>query len=608
MRARMTLAAIAVWLLGGVIATQAAYTVPAVNLPAQTPDAIRDRVARSLASTRDQVGRVLHPFRGEFHGLGIGAGLGTGATDLSSDGRVVVGYDRTSLRSSRAFVWSPATGMTQYSMAPSGEKISVAPTAVSADGVYIGGNVWTNHSSEPYYYGSSSSGFLWSLAGSSSFPTNQGRSVAVSALSADGRVAVGSQFQDRYFGNVYYVGSYGSVYFDGSPSSSAYRYTRGGAVQEPGVLSSGAGYYLDSNAADVTQDGNIVLLNGAYHTVESRSEPFLWVANGALRSLGRFDPIPGAPPQFQLLHTIANAISGDGSTVVGYAQNKFSDYGYGYGLELDISAVLWREKTGWIDLGRFDTAEDETFTRAQAEYVSGDGSIVIGDASVKRHYTLPGGVNVSAGYQVPFIWEEARGMRKVADVLQLDYGLDLTGWTLNNATGISEDGTTIIGNGLNPDGRYEAWRAVLARTTPLGDIDFDGDIDPQDYAQLTSNFGATSADRAVYYADGDLNADGRVDQSDAATLLGLYQGRRQGDFNADGVVNLADYTVWRDNLGQYTGGLADSNGDGWVNGADLAAWRTHFGRALGSQFPFSIPEPTAATLFAAAFLGVSRRR
>lgn len=173
---------------------------------------------------------------------------------------------------------------------------------------------------------------------------------------------------------------------------------------------------------------------------------------------------------------------------------------------------------------------------------------------------------------------------------------------------ISDDGTTIIGSGTNPAGQSEAWRAVLARTTPLGDIDFDGDIDPQDYAQLTSNLGATAANGAVFYADGDLNADGRVDQSDAATLLGLYQGRKRGDFNADGVVNTADYTVWRDYVGQYTGGLADSNGDGWVNGADLAAWRTHFGRALGSLFPFSIPEPTAATLLATAFLCVSRRR
>jgi hypothetical protein len=200
-------------------------------------------------------------------------------------------------------------------------------------------------------------------------------------------------------------------------------------------------------------------------------------------------------------------------------------------------------------------------------------------------------------------------MRDLGDVFRYDYGLDLADWSFYEVAGISDDGTTIIGNGLSPDRKYEAWRAVMHRNTPLGDIDFDGDIDPQDYAQLTSNFGATSTDRDVFYADGDLNADGRVDGTDAATLLGLYQGRKQGDFNADGVVNIADYTVWRDNLGQYTGGLADSNGDGWVNQADLAAWRSHFGRAIGALFPFSIPEPTTITLLAAAAIAcLSRRR
>ena len=50
-------------------------------------------------------------------------------------------------------------------------------------------------------------------------------------------------------------------------------------------------------------------------------------------------------------------------------------------------------------------------------------------------------------------------MRNLRDVLVNDYGLveELTGWTLTQASGISDNGYTIIGNGTNPNGETEAW-------------------------------------------------------------------------------------------------------------------------------------------------------
>ncbi len=49
------------------------------------------------------------------------------------------------------------------------------------------------------------------------------------------------------------------------------------------------------------------------------------------------------------------------------------------------------------------------------------------------------------------------------DILTDDYGLgsSLTGWTLSEATAISADGTTIVGQGYNPDGNTEAWMASM---------------------------------------------------------------------------------------------------------------------------------------------------
>jgi hypothetical protein len=50
-----------------------------------------------------------------------------------------------------------------------------------------------------------------------------------------------------------------------------------------------------------------------------------------------------------------------------------------------------------------------------------------------------------------------------------EYGLDLSGWTLYSATGISDDGKVIVGNGFNPMGLAEAWIADLRGADNIGD-------------------------------------------------------------------------------------------------------------------------------------------
>ena len=76
---------------------------------------------------------------------------------------------------------------------------------------------------------------------------------------------------------------------------------------------------------------------------------------------------------------------------------------------------------------------------------------------------LPGYTNWIAA----FIWDSAHGMRNLQSVLAGSYGLDLTGWSLKKAAGISADGNTIVGYGTDPAGKTEAWLAVLAEPTPL---------------------------------------------------------------------------------------------------------------------------------------------
>ncbi len=72
-----------------------------------------------------------------------------------------------------------------------------------------------------------------------------------------------------------------------------------------------------------------------------------------------------------------------------------------------------------------------------------------------------------------------------------------------------------------------------------------------------------------------------------------------GDFNGDGFVDSADYTLWRDTLGQSGFGLAaDGDGSGTVDEVDYSIWKGNFGRASSASAGESavgslVPEPDA---------------
>jgi hypothetical protein len=78
-----------------------------------------------------------------------------------------------------------------------------------------------------------------------------------------------------------------------------------------------------------------------------------------------------------------------------------------------------------------------------------------------------------------------------------------------------------------------------------------------------------------------------------------------GDYNMNGIVDAADYTVWRNMLGQMGAGLAaDGNGDSVVDANDYAVWKSHFGNMSPGSGSSSIggspavPEPSCLLLAA----------
>src|SRR5438270_4244526 len=77
---------------------------------------------------------------------------------------------------------------------------------------------------------------------------------------------------------------------------------------------------------------------------------------------------------------------------------------------------------------------------------------------------------------------------------------------------------------------------------------------------------------------------GRVGQSPA--LL--------GDINNDGIVDIRDYGIWRQNFGQTNcGNPADLNGDCIVDIRDYGIWRQNFGQTGPTLTPTANATPTA---------------
>ncbi|MEO1498787.1 MAG: sulfatase-like hydrolase/transferase [Planctomycetota bacterium] len=84
-----------------------------------------------------------------------------------------------------------------------------------------------------------------------------------------------------------------------------------------------------------------------------------------------------------------------------------------------------------------------------------------------------------------------------------------------------------------------------------------------------------------------------------------------GDFNGDGSVDVADYTVWRDALGEEVSPLigADGNGDGMVTEEDLDLWRANFGAVVVELTgEAAIPEPSAAAVAALGCLLLGKEK
>ena len=121
-----------------------------------------------------------------------------------------------------------------------------------------------------------------------------------------------------------------------------------------------------------------------------------------------------------------------------------------------------------------------------------------------------------------FVWDESNGMRAISDVLSGN-GISLSGWQLQNATGVSADGLTIVGDGINPAGQGEAWIApwpsdraitIKAQGGPIGIVAPKEGV-PFNTSQMGITKGTKHRDLAEKYLNFALSAECQKRASEA---------------------------------------------------------------------------------------------
>ncbi|MEN1681129.1 MAG: hypothetical protein AAGJ46_16200 [Planctomycetota bacterium] len=80
-----------------------------------------------------------------------------------------------------------------------------------------------------------------------------------------------------------------------------------------------------------------------------------------------------------------------------------------------------------------------------------------------------------------------------------------------------------------------------------------------------------------------------------------------GDYNNDGVVDTADYTVWRDNLGAPAGTLPNDVDGGQIDNRQYETWRSNFLEAA-AEAAAATPEPASLSLVLALSLALHTRQ
>ena len=271
-----------------------------------------------------------HAYRwtgGEAVDLGTLGGTSSGAMSVSADGNTIVGYSRLADGSTSAFKWTAEGGIVNlgnlgvlYSVAfdVSGDGNTIVGRSAGARSPFTEAFIWTE---------AEGMRFLGSLPGGALKSTARG-------VNFDGSVVVGEAT-------------------NADAGMEAYRWTAETDMVGLGFLEGGNW----SKGNDVSDDGAVVV--GSGRNAANGTEAFRW-ENGVMEGLGNGGFASGA-----------YAVSGDGTTIVGYLENAMTEKGFRWTEEKGMQSLAeWLADDGYILNGWGDM---------WASDVNSDGSVVVGE-------------------------------------------------------------------------------------------------------------------------------------------------------------------------------------------------------------------------------------
>jgi probable HAF family extracellular repeat protein len=305
-----------------------------------------------------------------FQGLGfLPGGVNSFATDVSGDGKVIVGWSGFENGSVRAWRWTAATGLVDIGDLGGG---AAEAHAVSADGNTIVGRSWDASQQQTAFRwraglgmqpvpileasdvsgdGSVVIGFAirWTEAGGSELlPNFGGGSTFAEATSEDGSIITGSSVKDASCGFRF-----------GPTCHRAFRWTRAGGLQDIGHLGG-----LESVGRGMNPTGSVIV-------GESRNKDLWWNAFRWTASSGMVNMKTLGGPQ-----SAAYDASSDGSVIVGKSLTTSST--------ASERAFRWTSNRQMQDLKRelldHGVSSVQNWTLMWARAVSNDGTVIAGAA------------------------------------------------------------------------------------------------------------------------------------------------------------------------------------------------------------------------------------
>ncbi len=283
-----------------------------------------------------------------------------------------------------------------------------------------------------------------------------GESLA-NAVSSDGQAIVGQAF-------------------NGSEME-AFRWTAGTGMVGLGALSS-----RGSAALDVSDDGNTVVgIDGGpaegcggfnCTIVPGTQQAFAWRSGRGMEYLPR---LAGESL------TEAFAVSGDGSIIVGRSFRYLTQQLSGPGIPLFLPVprgfpTFWNINNNVSQIANLNpnpgssaaikiTANDEVLISGVFDLffgpLAGEKPLLPVELNFRTISTDGATIAGSSPVTMTAALQHIGQYVDLKPLLMAHFDLDLTGWILQEVTGLSANGLTIVGTGLNPQGLEEGWVARL---------------------------------------------------------------------------------------------------------------------------------------------------